>query len=83
MVGAFNKNNILSPLFRNEHFASRPLANTLAINNCLFTFNHHVSLFLKAKLDEKRKLFYCIEVESKQIIQRQIKKVFRRMSFFM
>ena len=83
MVVAFNKNNCLSPLSRNEHFASRPLANTLAINDSLFTFNHHDSLFLKAKLDEKKKLFHCVKVESKQIILRQIKKVFRRMSFFM
>ena len=67
MVVAFNKNNCLSPLSRNEHFASRPLANTLAINNSLFTFNHHDSLFLKAKLDEKRKCPIALKLKANRL----------------
>ena len=67
MVVAFNKNNCLSPLSRNKHFASRPLANTLAINNCLFTFNHQDSLFLKVKLDEKRKCAIALKLKANRL----------------
>ena len=77
MVGGLNKKIWFPP-----KFVSVPLAKTVTINNCLFTFNHHDSLFPKAKLDERRQLFYCIKLESKQIIQRQITEVFRHMPFF-
>ena len=76
MVGALNK-KIWFP----KKFVLVPLAKAVTINNCLFTFNHQVSLVPKAKLDERRQLFYCIKLESKQIIQRQIAKVFRHMPF--
>ena len=53
MVGGLNKKIWFPP-----KFVSVPLAKTVTINNCLFTFNHHDSLFPKAKLDERRQLFY-------------------------
>ena len=60
---------------------SGPLTKFLAIINCFFTFTHQDSLFLKAKIDERRKLFIALHLKTNRLF-RDKTEVFRRMAFY-